>query len=707
MGDGVVRKYALVINGSTEIRHLENVEMSLKVLHRGGYESYVVNAIQPQLADHYTTPTPENFQALITELRGKLDDDDDLVIYTTGHGLMDKGNLSFNDVSISDEAMHLLDIQNYGKRTVIMAQCYAGLWKNIFLDDPKTLFISEASGYQEAHGVISQRFWENNVRCICDESGGQMCMENVLDINEDGTINWLERFARAASYIFDSTPQFVASRGYVLDRTPPFSNSVRYIQNETEFYGALQELLPGQYAIVNFSNDGCGTCQNYEHVFEEAAASSQGQYLFIQTEDDELANIFNIAQFPTIIIFDRYGSGMIVRNINDVLGETSGFELSFPQEIYEMVTGWTGDRNYYGSECAYRNYVSEEYFRELSVLESLVAAKTLRDLFMNSSDMVRRNTILSYDILLDKLDDEEKLEGARALMEIIAEPYIKGEQEFLYNKDNIITGTAQGVAISTFVKLSDILPYSAIREGSRLILDRLEERKWMHMSGYPSYDWDSIFFLLKEYSLLSDKLEPREILNSVQIIRGLVEYSYQSTYPVRGLPYHFPRDLFGYYVKLADKLDLEDAFNEVIVLKEAIPEYVCDESYVDFFKPLIKRFDIDKLRSLWVWGDPECYILNTIITERIFELNQLEEENEVAVGSSGYSVSPLFLSGLFGLYSDLYPFDVCASFPFLSICDARPFIWRFTDYWSPLWNVAPVNGYPFSDYFGSFMGMQI
>lgn len=83
-------KYAMIINGDTESRHLRNVEHSLTNYFEtpeNGYETFVASTKAPSAPhDHYYRATPEGVQQMIEDLRSKMGATDELFIYTTGHG---------------------------------------------------------------------------------------------------------------------------------------------------------------------------------------------------------------------------------------------------------------------------------------------------------------------------------------------------------------------------------------------------------------------------------------------------------------------------------------------------------------------------------------------------------------------------------------------------------------------------------------------
>jgi len=59
MGDGVVRKYAIIINGDTEQRPLANVTRAATTLKKGGYTVHVASPTVPGVSvDRYNFFAP-------------------------------------------------------------------------------------------------------------------------------------------------------------------------------------------------------------------------------------------------------------------------------------------------------------------------------------------------------------------------------------------------------------------------------------------------------------------------------------------------------------------------------------------------------------------------------------------------------------------------------------------------------------------------
>lgn len=116
-------------------------------------------------------------------LKTKTSHDTDLVIATTGHGdqVGDAGTLCLQDGCDGDTVVSILDTIPFAKRFVYMDQCYSGNWNKIFLNDPKTLFVSAGSkNEQDVCQEIAPLFWGGGCsRCQPrrgDQLAGALCL---------------------------------------------------------------------------------------------------------------------------------------------------------------------------------------------------------------------------------------------------------------------------------------------------------------------------------------------------------------------------------------------------------------------------------------------------------------------------------------------------------------------------------------------------
>lgn len=196
MGDGVCNRLAFVIQDSPDERHQANAELSVSVLEPQGYETFVASTGEVPEADHYVIPTRENIRQQIREIKRRIDDDDELLIYFTGHGTRE--GVCLGEDCDTQDIFRQLDEIPYGQRIIIMAQSFSGNWSNIFTNDEKTRFISGGSEGEIADSQFSSLFWAKDVQ----------------DFNGDGEVGWDDRFSnavngmlRAGTYAF---PRFFA-----------------------------------------------------------------------------------------------------------------------------------------------------------------------------------------------------------------------------------------------------------------------------------------------------------------------------------------------------------------------------------------------------------------------------------------------------------------------------------------------------------------
>ncbi|MFH0800479.1 MAG: thioredoxin family protein [Pseudomonadota bacterium] len=265
---------------------------------------------------------------MVADLKGKMGPEDELFIYTTGHG--DKGGADGKGATLCmGSACHdlagLLDGIPSSRRRVVMDQCYSGNWNRVFMDDPKTLFISAGSKNETVCcGEMAPRLWAP--------------ASEVPDLNGDHAISWDERYAYAAAGVRLSEPQFLVSPGYRQEGAAPFENRVVEVATPGELKGQTKRLHPGQYAIITFSADWCGPCKVYAPDFDRMAREGGGQHLFLRTENEELAKAWGVQSFPTVVIIDASGQRRVVDERYKIEWELAGFELTAEERFLKKIT---------------------------------------------------------------------------------------------------------------------------------------------------------------------------------------------------------------------------------------------------------------------------------------------------------------------------------------------------------------------------------
>ncbi|PIR19888.1 MAG: hypothetical protein COV45_07875 [Deltaproteobacteria bacterium CG11_big_fil_rev_8_21_14_0_20_47_16] len=312
MSDGVKRKIAIVINGDTAARHAKNVDRAVSQLNKKGYQCFVASNEAPSSpTSMYRKATPQNIDQLIEAAKAQLDGDDELLIYTTGHGgkvdgqeCIVVGDLKANH-SCEADLYKKLDNLKFGKRVVVMDQCYSGGMARLFTDNAKSAFISAGSSDETVCcGDFAPRLW-------ADDS-------EVKDINKDGVISWGERFEYAKKGVIQanlkSIPQFITTKGFEDDGVH-FAPYVIEVDNSASMNEQLSRLRPGQTAVVTFSMDRCLPCRELKPKFNGLAESDVGQNLWLRTENTSVGNEYGIQSFPKVVIFTMKENGVKEMNV--------------------------------------------------------------------------------------------------------------------------------------------------------------------------------------------------------------------------------------------------------------------------------------------------------------------------------------------------------------------------------------------------------
>ncbi|OVE82446.1 hypothetical protein BVY03_00850 [bacterium K02(2017)] len=339
MGNGIVKKVAIVINGDSENRHLNNTKRAVEQLHDAGYEIHLINPdnINIDSIKSYYKPNLNNLNKLIKGIN--TDNDDEVLLYTTGHGA---GAEDLNKIVIGKELITHEDLFNTveplssGYKTIIMDQCGSGMGANYWFDK-KSLFISPDQSAQETKcQYFSPQFWEHADKI--KEDGG--------DANLDGVITFQERFSYAfavySKNVRDSLPLFLPGIEYkdsglnVKFPKKSFLNDVTNIKNyknNCEFEKVISQLNPGQYAIVNFSATWCDPCHQYAPHFERMAKKSFGETLYVKVLINEQSipewmNKLEVTRLPTVMLFDHQGQYVKVQDINNPMKDLSKLAVS-------------------------------------------------------------------------------------------------------------------------------------------------------------------------------------------------------------------------------------------------------------------------------------------------------------------------------------------------------------------------------------------
>lgn len=337
------RKVALVINGSPDPEHLDNVERSIAALGKDGYKIFVASTTEPSQINSIDRFVKANsvtaVAGLIQDLQqGRhgitaLSENDELVIYGVGHSSDSRGGVGFcfgTDCNKpSERIFKLLDSLKFGRRVAVFQHCFSGANARLFLDDPHSLFIASTSTNQiSSMGELGHYFWSPDVE----------------DGNKDGTISFQERYAHYRGHSNDkSFPLYLASPGFKSGGRPVFETTAHTVTTKSAFDRQLKRLRPGQYAFVMFSAHHCGICPEKKPLFEMQAYQAGGEYLFITAHDEANQKALSshypeINSFPTYVIFDHTGRMHIVPlgDGSNVVGSLREFHIPMGERVAHL-----------------------------------------------------------------------------------------------------------------------------------------------------------------------------------------------------------------------------------------------------------------------------------------------------------------------------------------------------------------------------------
>jgi len=362
------KQIAIIINGDTDpqsaAKHAENVKRAAGEL--DGYEIFAAStsddAPDGVAKDHYYKADPKNIMAMLAEVKAKAGSDTDIVVYITGHGMPEGVCIGENCDTAS--IFQLIDELAYKNRTIIMDQCYSGNQAARFTDDPRSLFIAGGN--------------KNQTTCCGEFAPNFFADKNkIKDLNNDGQISFQERFSHtiaANGKEMSSEPQMIFTKGYDDLGSSPFKAGVVEVTTEAELKAQLKKLKPGQKAVVMFSMPGCGPCKAFAPVYRKMAEEMGGNYLFIYSNSDEVANALGIYSFPTISIYDDLGVHVEVaadkNELKEVLAQPSGNDINARMKSL---------RDAFGGKDG--TYVFNIYMKNLADLKGEPLAAEIKSLF--------------------------------------------------------------------------------------------------------------------------------------------------------------------------------------------------------------------------------------------------------------------------------------------------------------------------------------
>lgn len=341
MGDGIVRKYAIIINEDVEQRHLDNVSRAAKVLKSGGYALHVASPEKPKVAvANHVKPTLAKVQKLIAGVKATIDDDDMLVIYNTGHGGNGEEICLSGGSCVRNPIVAQLDKLPHARRVFVIDSCFGGNLSTFFTDDPKTLFVAAGvKGKQVCCGKFAPMFWK----------GAAILKKLGWDLNKDGLISWQERYAAAYKGHRAEARLFLHSKGFRDHDVesgkvakPPFPARLVNVATNAALKARIKGLKPGQYAIVGFGMKGCLGCDVYKPQFQAMAKAAGGQHLFLWTKSSALRTRYGVSTVPRVIVFDGFGNRYTVDDRQRVLEIVAGQNMPVVTSAYAYFRGYLG-----------------------------------------------------------------------------------------------------------------------------------------------------------------------------------------------------------------------------------------------------------------------------------------------------------------------------------------------------------------------------
>jgi thiol-disulfide isomerase/thioredoxin/alkanesulfonate monooxygenase SsuD/methylene tetrahydromethanopterin reductase-like flavin-dependent oxidoreductase (luciferase family) len=622
-----VAKYAVIINGDREGRHLQNVERAGAELAKSGFSLYVASPQKPELpTDQYVPANKRDVAGLLESLRGRMGPDDELVIYTTGHGA--ESGMCLEDGCNTENIVAELDHLPYSKRVVVMDQCFGGNFTGRFVDDPRTLFVSAGSKDETVCcGEFAPRFWA----------------ADVPDLNGDGVVSFAERHANVmAQGVWQSVPRFVPTEGYIQDGAAPFENKVIVVEDEGSLNEQLKRLKPGQYAIMTFSTTWCGPCRTYKPIFDEFAEDGNGQHLWLRTESEDLASAWGITGYPTIMIIDGQGNRHEVDR-NNVLSEISEVGTSLADRARLL------RKKFSDADPAIRANAVYGYGRladKLSPEELAEGAKALRAMFADSEPEVLRVVASAYGELAKKFLPKEKTEAEKALRAMFtdSDSGVRFTAAMAYCSLLLLEKTETCVKALKMmfandvaeVRMAAVIAYGQLADANKLSPEELAEGarvlRTMFEDGLPGVRSVAV----SSYDNFTNNLSPEELAESAKALRAMFADSEPQVRRLAVFAYHYitPKLSSEEAMEGAKALRVMFADSEPEVKKIAVSVYY-DIAIAYNLSPEELAEGAKALRTIFADSEPEVRRLAVSLYHRI--AHELSPE-ELAEGAKALRV---------------------------------------------------------------------
>ncbi|MEM0230823.1 MAG: hypothetical protein QXW00_03270 [Candidatus Woesearchaeota archaeon] len=186
--------YALLLSGSKEARHLTNLKNAYRCLINEGFKPENIIVISHKNPDasgrsFCAEPSILNLEDAINALYNAVDNNDELVVYLTGHGGRREGESTFqlSQYELSSRCLReYLERIGAGLSIIVSDQCYSGGFSEEFKEFPYDAIA--ISSVDEEHQTISKTFSKTFWEAFQDKS---------LDLNSDGMVSVREAYLAA------------------------------------------------------------------------------------------------------------------------------------------------------------------------------------------------------------------------------------------------------------------------------------------------------------------------------------------------------------------------------------------------------------------------------------------------------------------------------------------------------------------------------
>lgn len=289
--DSGVHRYALVVNGDTEDRHLENARLAAESLRSQGYE---VDEVSPDNG----AGSPAEALAKMHKLKTlAADKNAEVVVYFTGHGDL-KGEepavvMQGGDLRASQFVDELASLSC--ETTVVMDQCFSGNFAARFAEKSNIRFLGlSGKGLTDRCRPFAERLWNPSPDA---------------DDNHDGIISWQERFdfATQDSGVVDYSLSTYFSGRNVDDKIS--DKNILTVHTPAELEKEIVGLQGGEHAVVLFSAPWCDACQGYKPKF---MSQSDGHYRYIIVDAEDISPFERFGLGASIPEVRLYGSDLLV-----------------------------------------------------------------------------------------------------------------------------------------------------------------------------------------------------------------------------------------------------------------------------------------------------------------------------------------------------------------------------------------------------------